>query len=142
MDGASLTHLVSECLEDYKIKIPEGSGGAKNKRILIEKLWKQMRPDKPLRPDNGEVSTATVLKVLGNRTFSSARLQVKPPLRTRMVVAETKSVTKPVGKKDSRELKAESNLSFIPIKGDDRDRRKVETADATRSSVVGVRKSN
>ena len=34
MDGASLTHLVSECLEDYKIKSPDGSGGAKNKYVL------------------------------------------------------------------------------------------------------------
>lgn len=31
MDAASLTHLVSECLEDYKTKIPGGSGGVRNK---------------------------------------------------------------------------------------------------------------
>ena len=106
------------------------------RRLLIEKLWKQMRPDKPLRPDNGEVSTATVLKVLGNRTYS-ARLQVKPPLRSRVLVSETKSIIKPSNKKDSVEPKPESSLSLLPNnKVGEKDRRKAETLEPSRSSLV------
>lgn len=108
------------------------------RRALIEKLWKQMRPDKPLRPDTGEVSTATVLKVLGNRALSS-RFNFKPLLRggstgnanrngSGAPDQQQQQTIKPVvkGTKDLSQLvKPDVRLRFNSPIGDDRDRRKL-----------------
>ncbi|XP_055336337.1 protein phosphatase 1B-like [Paramacrobiotus metropolitanus] len=127
MDAASLVHLVAECLEDFKTKIPDGSGGARNKRMLIEKLWRQMRPDKPLRPDCGEVSTATVLKVMGNRNLAS-RFPFKSLVKNRTNFTEANKSNRFATKSSVERLE----LTVEPKDSHVNDRKKGDAAEISR----------
>ena len=86
-----------------------------------------MRPDKPLRPDTGEVSTATVLKVLGNRALSS-RFHFKPLTKNHSGITDQNGI-KPIVKGVKNNLvKPAASLRFNSPMGDDRDRRKLVEA--------------
>lgn len=105
------------------------------RRLLIEKLWRQMRPDKPLRQDCGEVSTATVLKVMGNRTIAS-RFPFKTLVKNRTTtIVDNKN-------KYKKESIERLELTVEPKDSHINDRKKGDATELARkawSTILGIR---